>query len=186
MNIVSGYFGDKIMAFVLWMTGLPCSGKTTISKELRKIIPKMEVLDGDELYEWLAPYDFSKDARISQTLRVAHIVKMLIKHNVSVCVSMISSFEQSRRKAYEIINDDRFALCYVKCSLEICEKRDEKGMYKKARSGVIKNFTGISDPYDIPEHPDLVLDTEKFSKGECVKIIKDYLIKNKFILSTDN
>ena len=85
------------MAFVLWMTGLSCSGKTTIAIELNKIFPNMEVLDGDKLWEWLAPLDMSKKARIAQTLRIAHIVKMLIKHDISVCVSAVSSFEESRK-----------------------------------------------------------------------------------------
>lgn len=174
------------MAFVLWMTGVPCSGKTTIAKKLREIIPKIEMLDGDELYEWLAPYDFSREARISQTLRVAHIVKLLIRHDVSVCVSMVSSYSQSRKKAREIINDNRFVLCYIKCPLELCESRDVKGMYKKVREGTIKNFTGISDPYDVPENPDLILDTEKFSIEECVRTVRDYLETKNLILETDS
>lgn len=164
------------MAFVLWMTGLPCAGKTTIATELSKIFPNMEVLDGDELYEWLAPLDMSKKARMAQTLRIAHIVKMLIKHDISVCISAISSFEESRRKAKEIINDDRYVLCYIKCPVEVCEKRDVKGMYKDARKGIIKNFSGVNDPYDIPKDPDLVLETDKYSLSECIEKIKNYLV----------
>lgn len=174
------------MAFVLWLTGLPCSGKSTIAKKLGKIFPKMEILDGDELYEWLAPYDFSREARISQTLRVANIIKLLIRHDISVCVSMVSSYSQSREKAREIINDKRFVLCYVKCNLDECEKRDVKGMYVKARAGEIKDFTGIDDPYEVPDNPDLQVDTEKSSIDECVKIVHNYLKSKNLSLPTDN
>lgn len=169
------------MAFVLWMTGLSCSGKTTIAIELNKIFPNMEVLDGDKLWEWLAPLDMSKKARIAQTLRIAHIVKMLIKHDISVCVSVVSSFEESRKKAEEIINDDRFVLCHIKCPVEVCEKRDVKGMYKDLRNGGNIVLSGVNDPYDIPKEPDIVLETDKYSVSECIEKLKDHLIKNNLV-----
>tara|TARA_B110000495_G_C22933296_1_gene545689 strand:- start:643 stop:1152 length:510 start_codon:yes stop_codon:yes gene_type:complete len=169
------------MAFVLWMTGLSCSGKTTIAIELNKIFPNMEVLDGDKLWEWLAPLDMSKKARIAQTLRIAHIVKMLIKHDISVCVSVVSSFEESRKKAEEIINDDRYVLCHIKCPVEVCEKRDVKGMYKDLRNGGNIVLSGVNDPYDIPKEPDIVLETDKYSVSECIEKLKDHLIKNNLV-----
>ena len=163
------------------MTGLSCSGKTTIAIELNKIFPNMEVLDGDKLWEWLAPLDMSKKARIAQTLRIAHIVKMLIKHDISVCVSVVSSFEESRKKAEEIINDDRYVLCYIKCPVEVCEKRDVKGMYKDVRNGGNLVLSGVNDPYDIPKEPDIVLETDKYSVSECIEKLKDHLIKNNLV-----
>ena len=163
------------------MTGLSCSGKTTIAIELNKIFPNMEVLDGDKLWEWLAPLDMSKKARIAQTLRIAHIVKMLIKHDISVCVSVVSSFEESRKKAEEIINDDRYVLCYIKCPVEVCEKRDVKGMYKDVRNGGNIVLSGLNDPYDIPKEPDIVLETDKYSVSECIEKVKDHLIKNNLV-----
>jgi len=169
------------VAFVLWMTGLSCSGKTTIAIELNKIFPNIEVLDGDKLWEWLAPLDMSKKARIAQTLRIAHIVKMLIKHDISVCVSVVSSFEESRKKAEEIINDDRYVLCYIKCPVEVCEKRDVKGMYKDVRNGGNIVLSGVNDPYDIPKEPDIVLETNKYSVSECIEKIKNHLIKNNLV-----
>jgi len=169
------------VAFVLWMTGLSCSGKTTIAIELNKIFPNIEVLDGDKLWEWLAPLDMSKKARIAQTLRIAHIVKMLIKHDISVCVSAVSSFEESRKKAEEIINDDRYVLCYIKCPVEVCEKRDVKGMYKDVRNGGNIVLSGVNDPYDIPKEPDIVLETNKYSVSECIEKIKNHLIKNNLV-----
>ena len=169
------------MAFVLWMTGLSCSGKTTIAIELNKIFPNIEVLDGDKLWEWLAPLDMSKKARIAQTLRIAHIVKMLIKHDISVCVSVVSSFEESRKKAEEIINDDRYVLCHIKCPVEVCEKRDVKGMYKDVRNGCNIVLSGVNVPYDIPKEPDIVLETDKYSVSECIEKVKDHLIKNNLV-----
>lgn len=163
------------------MTGLSCSGKTTIAIELNKIFPNMEVLDGDKLWEWLAPLDMSKKARIAQTLRIAHIVKMLIKHDISVCVSVVSSFEESRKKAEEIINDDRYVLCHIKCPVEVCEKRDVKGMYKDVRNGGNIVLSGVNDPYDIPKEPDIVLETDKYSVSECIEKLKDHLIKNNLV-----
>ena len=163
------------------MTGLSCSGKTTIAIELNKIFPNMEVLDGDKLWEWLAPLDMSKKARIAQTLRIAHIVKMLIKHDISVCVSVVSSFEESRKKAEEIINDDRYVLCHIKCPVEVCEKRDVKGMYKDLRNGGNIVLSGVNDPYDIPKEPDIVLETDKYSVSECIEKLKDHLIKNNLV-----
>jgi len=163
------------------MTGLSCSGKTTIAIELNKIFPNIEVLDGDKLWEWLAPLDMSKKARIAQTLRIAHIVKMLIKHDISVCVSAVSSFEESRKKAEEIINDDRYVLCYIKCPVEVCEKRDVKGMYKDVRNGGNIVLSGVNDPYDIPKEPDIVLETNKYSVSECIEKIKNHLIKNNLV-----
>lgn len=163
------------MSFVLWMTGLPCSGKTTIARELCSVIPNIAILDGDELREWLSPKDFSKEGRIEHNKRVAHLARLLAKHQVPVCVSLVSPFAENRETARKIISSEKFIEIYVKCSLEICESRDVKGMYKKARNNEIKNFTGISDPYEIPQNPDLILETEKHSIAECVQMILEYL-----------
>ena len=122
------------MSFILWMTGRPCSGKTTISKRLEKLIPNLAVLDGDSLYEWLGPYDFSRESRIAQNKRVSHLAKLLIKHNVPVCVSMISPYEETRNNARRIIDSKKFYLVYVECDPYICEKRDTKQMYKQSRN----------------------------------------------------
>ena len=163
------------MSFVLWMTGLPCSGKTTIARELRNIIHNIAILDGDELREWLSPKDFSKEGRNEHNKRVAYLARLLEKHRVPVCVSLISPFIENRDTAREIIGSDKFVEIYVKCPIEICESRDVKGMYKKARNNEIKNFTGISDPYEIPPNADLILETEKYSISDCIKMISEYL-----------
>ena len=163
------------MTFVIWMTGLPCAGKTTIAKKLLEYIPNMAILDGDQLREWLSTKDFSREGRNEHNRKVAHLAKLLVNHNVPVCVSLISPYLENRKFAREIIGKNRFIETYVKCQLDVCEKRDVKGMYKKARNKEITNFTGVSDAYDIPENPDLVVDTETKSVTDNVKEILEYL-----------
>jgi len=158
------------------MTGLPCSGKTTIVKDLQKDIPNLAMLDGDELREWFSPKDFSKEGRDEHNKKVAHLAKLLLKHGVPSAVSLVSPYLENREKAREIVNaGDQFAECYVKCSLEKCEERDVKGMYAKARKGEIKGFTGIDDPYEAPEKADLVIDTENDPLSESANQVKEFL-----------
>ena len=162
--------------FILWMTGLPCSGKTTIVRELQKDIPNLAMLDGDELREWFSPKDFSKAGRDEHNKRVAHLAKLLLKHGVPSAVSLVSPYKENRDSAREIINSgDQFAECYVKCSVEKCEQRDVKGMYAKAKRGEIKGFTGIDDPYEAPQNPDLLIDTEHESLTDSAKKVKEFL-----------
>jgi adenylylsulfate kinase len=168
--------------FVLWMTGLPCSGKTTIVRELQKDIPNLAMLDGDELREWFSPKDFSKAGRDEHNKRVAHLAKLLLKHGVPSAVSLVSPYKENRDSAREIINSgDQFAECYVKCSVEKCEQRDVKGMYAKARKGEIKGFTGIDDPYESPQNPDLLIDTEHEALTDSAKRVKEFLKKRNLI-----
>ena len=158
------------------MTGLPCSGKTTIIRNLQEFIPNLAVLDGDELREWLSPKDFSKEGRNEHNQKVAHLAKLLLKHKVPVGVSLVSPYINNRENARRIINaGEKFSEIYVKCSIEKCEERDVKGMYKKARAGQIKNFTGLNAPYEAPENPDLVVDTEKQTLEQSVQTIKKFL-----------
>ena len=164
------------------MTGLPCSGKTTIVKKLQEDISNLAMLDGDELREWFSPKDFSREGRNEHNRKVAHLAKLLHKHNVPAAVSLVSPYIENREKAKEIIEaNEKFVEVYVKCSLDQCEERDVKGMYKKARAGEIKNFTGIDDPYEAPPNPDLVINTENQTIDESAHTIKDYL-KNKNLL----
>jgi len=168
--------------FVLWMTGLPCSGKTTIVKDLQKDIPNLAMLDGDELREWLSPKDFSKAGRDEHNKKVAHLAKLVLKHGVPSAVSLVSPYTENRENARQIIDaGDQFAECYVKCSVEKCEERDVKGMYAKARKGEIKGFTGIDDPYETPTNADLIVDTENESLSDSANKVKNFL-KNKNLI----
>lgn len=159
------------MSFVLWMTGLPCSGKSTIARNLSEFIPNIAILDGDELREWFSPKDFSREGRNDHNKKVAYLARLLSKHKVPVCVSLISPFIENREVARRIIGSEKFVEIYVKCPLEICESRDVKDMYKKARNDEIKNFTGISDPYEAPTNPDIILETDKENLLECINKI---------------
>ncbi len=169
------------MTFVIWMTGLPCSGKSTIAKKLQDFVPNIAMLDGDELREWFSPKDYSRNGKIDNNRRVAYLAKLLIKHKVPVCVSLISPYYENRTTARQIIGTEKFVETYIKCSLEVCEKRDVKGMYKKAREGKIKNFTGIDYEYDVPKNPEIVVDAENQNLDEDVKHIINYLRTKKFM-----
>ena len=170
------------MTFVLWMTGLPSSGKTTINRKLAENIKNLAILDGDELREWLSPKDFSREGRNEHNRKVANLAKMLLEHNVPVGVSLISPYLENRETARQIINNDKkFFELYVKCSLEKCEERDVKGLYKKARNNEVKNLTGVNDPYEEPANPNLVIDTEKYTIEECINKILDFLKSMKCI-----
>ena len=163
------------------MTGLPCSGKTTIARKLQELIPNLAVLDGDELREWLSPKDFSRKGRNEHNRKVAHLARLFLKHNVPVVVSLISPFSKNREFARKIIGDSMFIETYIKCSLSLCEKRDDKGLYKKARLNKIKNFTGVNDGYEIPDNPDLIVNTETDSLDKIIKQIIDYLTSRKML-----
>ena len=165
------------------MTGLPCSGKTSITRKLAESISNLAILDGDELREWLSPKDFSREARNEHNVRVAHLAKLMIKHNISVTVSLISPYKENRTNAREIIGDGiKFFEVYVNCSLAKCEERDVNGMYKNARSGKIKGFTGIDDPYEAPKNPSLDIDTTDITEEEAIQSVMLYLEKEGYIV----
>ena len=162
----------------MWMTGLPCSGKTTIAKKLPEHIPNLAILDGDEMRELLSPNeDFSRSGIINHNKKVANVAKLLLEHDVSVCVSKISPFIENRDDARQILKDHNFLEVYVKCSINSCEKRDVRGMYKKARSGKMSNFIGIHVTYEPPINPELVVDTENSTIDDSVQKILDWLEK---------
>ena len=166
------------MSLIIWMTGLPCSGKTTLAKKLSEHIFNLAVLDGDEMRELLSPNeDFSRDGIINHNKKVVNIAKLLLDHNVPVCVSKISPFAENREDARKILTNYNFLEIYVKCSIDACEKRDVRGMYKKARSGEISNFIGIHVTYEPPINPELVVDTENSVIDDSVQKILDYIEK---------
>jgi adenylylsulfate kinase len=165
--------------FCLWFTGLSGSGKTTITnvlvKELRRRGSKLEVLDGDIVRQNLSKgLGFSKEDRDTNIRRVAFVADLLARNEVPVITAAISPYRQLRDEARTKM-DGRFIEAYVKASVEECERRDVKGLYAKARSGEIKEFTGVSDPYEPPESPELVIDTETQSPEESAQQILTYL-----------
>ena len=163
------------MAFVLWMTGIPCSGKTTLAKKLSDKISNLTILDGDEVRAQSSSSDFSREGINENNRKVANLAK---DDSKPVCVSLISPFKKNREDARKIIDTKRFIEVYIKCSLPTCEERDVKGMYKKARRNEIKDFIGVNTNYEIPYNPDLILDTEKLSVEESVNKLLLYLKNN--------
>ena len=171
--------------FCLWFTGLSGSGKSTITthlvKELRKRGSKLEVLDGDVVRENLSKgLGFSKEDRDTNIRRIAFVANLLSRNEVPVITAAISPYREIRDEARQMMGD-RFVEAYVKASVEVCEERDVKGLYAKARSGEIKEFTGVSDPYEPPENPELVLDTEHQSAEESAQQILGYLEERQLI-----
>ena len=160
------------MAFVLWMTGIPCSGKTTLAKKLSDKISNLTILDGDEVRAQSSSSDFSREGINENNRKVANLAKDVSK---PVCVSLISPFKENREDARKVIGDDKFIEVYIKCSPSVCEERDVKGMYKKARRNEIKDFIGVHTNYEIPDKPDLTVNTEINSLDQCVQEIFEFL-----------
>ncbi len=151
---------------VVWITGLSGSGKTTVARAaaeaLRGAGYRVEVLDGDEVRRWLSPEaGFTREDRERHLRRVAHVARLLARNGVIVLCSFVSPYRAIRGEVRRIVEEDApFMEVYARCSLEECIRRDPKGLYARALRGEIEHFTGISDPYEPPEEPDLVLDTE--------------------------
>jgi len=173
--------------FVLWFTGLPGSGKTTIAKSVRDRLSDMgfktELLDGDWVRKTINPdAGFTREERKKHLIRVAWIARLLARNGVAVLCSFVSPYRDVRSEIRKIVEGDApFIEVYAKCSLEECIRRDPKGLYKRALAGEIKNFTGISDPYEEPENPDITLDTEHLSVSECVSKVIEYLKKRDLV-----
>jgi len=165
------------------LTGLPGSGKTTLAKrvasELRRLGYKVEVLDGDWVRKTINPdAGFTKEQRELHLRRVAWIARLLARNGVATLCSFVSPYRDVRKAVREIIEEEvPFYEIYVKASVEECIKRDPKGLYKKALRGEIKHFTGISDPYEPPESPDLVVDTENESVEESTKKLLEFVLR---------
>ncbi len=165
--------------FCLWFTGLSGAGKTTITnilvRELRARGSKLEVLDGDIVRENLSKgLGFSKEDRDTNIRRIAFVANLLSRNGVPVITAAISPYREIRDEARAMMNG-RFIETYVRASVEVCEERDVKGLYAKARSGEIKEFTGVSDPYEPPENPEITVDTERQSPEESAQMILGFL-----------
>ena len=166
-------------AKTIWFTGLSGSGKSTLTNELEKRLVAMGkhtmLLDGDNVRMGLNKnLGFREADRIENIRRIAEVSKLMNDAGLIVLTSFISPFEQDRQNAREIIGD-AFMEVYVSTPIEECERRDVKGLYKMAREGKLDHFTGVTSPYEVPKHPDAVIDTEKYSIEECVDQILEQL-----------
>jgi adenylylsulfate kinase len=167
-------------AKVLWLTGLSGSGKSTIAQALeRRLFVEgffPQVLDGDNIRTGINNnLSFSAGDRLENIRRIAEIAKLYL-HSGIICInSFISPSREMRQLARDIVGTDNFIEVYINAPLEVCEARDVKGLYQKARQGLIKGFTGIDDPYEAPENPEIEIRTDQLSLEASVNVIMDRL-----------
>jgi bifunctional enzyme CysN/CysC len=171
---------NKHKGAILWLTGLSGAGKSTIATELERELFAMGlhtyILDGDNVRHGLsANLGFSPEDRQENIRRVGEVAKLMMDAGVLVITAFISPYRDDRKLARSIVDEGDFIEVYVNAPVEVCEQRDPKGLYKKARAGQIREFTGVSAPYEAPEKPEIEVHTDKQSPAECVAHIIDYL-----------
>lgn len=166
---------------LLWFTGLSGAGKSTLAHALEERLYQMGyhtfVLDGDNVRHGLSgDLGFSNEDRVENIRRINELAKLFVEAGVIVLTAFISPFRSDRDKGRSLVGED-FIEVYCKCSVTTCEQRDVKGLYRRARAGEIKDFTGISSPYEPPLHPELSIDSDNDSIDQCVEQILQYLIQ---------
>jgi adenylylsulfate kinase len=171
---------------VLWFTGLSGSGKSTLAHSLEEKLfqkgCKTFVLDGDNVRHGLnSNLDFSEAGRTENIRRISEVSKLMLESGLIVMTAFISPFNKDRDEARKLISNDDFIEIYCKASLETCESRDVKGLYRRARAGEITNYTGIDSPYEVPENPELTIDTDNQSLEGSVSTILSFLKSNGII-----
>jgi adenylylsulfate kinase len=175
----------SLPGFTIWFTGLPCSGKSTISLILAEIIRrergKIEIMDGDVVRTNLSKgLGFSREDRETNLKRIAFVCNLLARNEVPVIAAAISPFENVRQWARDLIGEN-FIEVYARCPLEVCISRDVKGMYKKALAGEIKGFTGIDDPFDEPTDAEIICETDQETAEESAQKIVAFLRARGFL-----
>jgi len=163
-------------AAVIWFTGLSASGKSTIAKCLERQLYEMGcstyVFDGDNVRHGIcSDLSFSKEDRNENIRRIGEMVKLFMDAGIIAITAFISPYRQDRKKVRALLPDRRFIEIFVDCPLDVCAERDSKGLYEKAKAGIVKEFTGISAPYEAPENPELIIRSDKDSPLEAVKRI---------------
>lgn len=171
----------KQKALVVWLTGLSGSGKTTIAKGIEKVLHDKgficQVLDGDNIRSGINNnLGFSNDDRLENIRRISEVSKLFINCGIITINSFISPSEEIRQIAKDIIGKDDFVEVYVNAPVSVCEKRDVKGLYKKARAGKIKNFTGVNTAFDPPENPDIEIKTDVMGIEDSVQKIIEHIL----------
>jgi adenylylsulfate kinase len=171
---------------IIWFTGLSAAGKSTLANDLCRALHdrgiRSYVLDGDNVRHGLnRDLGFNPADRKENIRRIGEVAKLFVDAGLIVLTAFISPFREHRDNVRKLVKDDEFIEVYVKCPLDECEKRDPKGIYRKVRSGEIKEFTGISSPYEEPFNPDLIIDTEVMNSEECVEAMLSHLIEKEYI-----
>lgn len=169
---------------IIWFTGLSGSGKSTLANALEGELYKENfstyLLDGDNIRMGLnRDLSFSNEDRKENIRRIGEVAKLFVDAGCIVLTAFISPFENDRKLVRELVDKDEYIEVYVKCSIETCEKRDPKGLYRRARRGEIKDFTGITSPYEVPVNPDIVIDTETNSLDVNIRRLMK-LVREKF------
>jgi len=171
---------------VLWFTGLSGSGKSTIANATEKLLFdkgfQTYILDGDNVRMGLnKDLGFSPEHRTENIRRITEVAKLFADSGSLVLTAFISPYLEDRLQAREIIGKEDFIEIYIKADLSVCESRDPKGLYKKARAGEIKGFTGIDAPYEAPKNPELIIESDKYDVDTCAEKIVDFLIRKNII-----
>lgn len=183
---------NKHKSILIWFTGLSGSGKSTIAHAVESRLHELSchtyVLDGDNVRHGLCrDLGFSNTDREENIRRIGEVAKLFLDAGIITLTAFISPFKNDRNLIRDLVGFSNFVEVYCYCPLEVCEKRDVKGLYKKARHGLIRNFTGISSPYEAPLEPQLTLNTAENSVEECVDMVMDVLLgSNSFLLETSN
>ncbi|HET6256488.1 MAG TPA: adenylyl-sulfate kinase [Puia sp.] len=164
---------------VIWFTGLSGSGKSTLAGELSKVLTRggirHMVLDGDIMRQGLcSDLGFSREDRVENCRRIAEVARLLLQTGVTVLIPVISPYFDVRERIKKLFSPGEFIEVYVACPLEVCEQRDVKGLYRKARAGMLPNFTGISDPYEPPPAPDILIDTSRLDEDESIRVLMEF------------
>jgi adenylyl-sulfate kinase len=178
---VSGKTPGRGEGFVAWIEGLPCSGKTTLSRavadRLRAADFEVEVLDGDEVRHMFSPeLGFSRKDREFHARRVSYVARMLARHGVAVLVAMITPYETSRQAARSTVGG-RFDEVWLRCPVEVCRKRDARGLYRASTATGGTRVTGVDDPFEEPLNPDLIVDTSGETAERSAQRILDHLVE---------
>jgi adenylylsulfate kinase len=176
----------KQRGVVIWLTGLSGSGKSTIAVELEHALIENKqqayILDGDNIRHGLNKnLGFSPEDRSENIRRIGEVAKLFVDANIITITAFISPYKEDRDSARALANEGEFIEVYVKCPLDVCEQRDTKGLYKKARAGEVKKFTGISAPYEEPSNPEITIDSSKLSVEESTRVILNYLEEKGFV-----
>ena len=170
----------KIEPFNLWFTGLPMSGKSTIAdlvyEKLQKFSIPLERIDSKDIRDLIPDIGYTRDDRNRHMHRIGHLIKTLQNNSISTVASFVSPYRESRKAIREMVKNN--VIVYVKADIETCKARDYKGVYVRALSGELQNFSGINDVYEIPEHAEITIDTETMSAEEAAETIVRFLKKN--------